>query len=418
MEQRKLYRTIENFMHKAPNFETSEELLCYVIEQIINTDSIEITGGRLWKLNSTKTAYYLLEQMGDVQIIDKGYELKIYEFPVFKEVGFRRAYMGLETNKYLQGKGIYNYSAAGIGDRYKIKESENSTEPYYLYNYVMALNGKKLDNDFLNTLNIISVTVSSILKTKKIESKAKENLEELEKASEIQKSILPEHELNFGNYEIFGISIPEKIVGGDFFDYLTTAEDYKMSIAIGDAASKGISAAAQALYVSGALKMGSSYDISMTSLIRKINKLVYNTFPFERFVTLFYCELYNDKRGLCVFVNAGHNNPYQFIKKTDKIFTLGTTGSVLGPSPATEFTTESTNLDIDDVLVLYTDGIVEAADSNFNFYGEDRLKELIIKHSNLSAKNICTKILDDVQSFNAKGKYSDDKTLVVIKRVK
>lgn len=78
------------------------------------------------------------------------------------------------------------------------------------------MNAKSLEGDLLNTLNIISMTLSSILRTKDIESTAKENLLELQKAREIQRSILPEHEMKFGNYEMFGLSLPDQIVGGDF----------------------------------------------------------------------------------------------------------------------------------------------------------------------------------------------------------
>lgn len=156
------------------------------------------------------------------------------------------------------------------------------------------------------------------MRSKNIESKAKLNIAELEKAREIQKNILPEHEYTFGNYEVFGVSIPEMIVGGDFFDYIPSSDNETLGIAIGDAASKGISAAAQALYVSGALKMGVEFDIRVSTLFNKINKLIYEIFPFERFVTLFYCTLFKDEDGLCLYMNAGHNLPIFYCSQTKK----------------------------------------------------------------------------------------------------
>ena len=240
----------------------------------------------------------------------------------------------------------------------------------------------------------------------------------MEKAREIQKNILPDHEQLFGNYEIFGISLPDKVVGGDFFDYLTQEGSDRLGVVIGDAASKGFSAAAQALYVSGAVKMGVEYSIKMTTMIGKVNNLVYETFPFERFVTLFYCELYEDKKGLCMFVNAGHNSPLFYNSSRDRIESLDATGSVLGISPNQKYLSDSINLDKDDFLVMFTDGIVEATDENFNFLGEDKLKELIHEYRNQSAKEICENLLEYVQKFAAKATYSDDKTLVVIKRIK
>ena len=417
MEQRKLYRTIDNFIKEAPKFAKVEELLVYVMKQIVNYEDINIIGARLWKLNAKKDGYNLVEQIGEVDQIAKGYAVKVDDYPVFKDFGNRRTIMSVETDQYLRGKGIKQYSATGIGERNKFKDPKTN-ENIYLYHYLIAFNGKAQDEEFLNTLNIISVTLSSLMRAKKIEKREQESIEELEKASEIQKSILPEHALEFGNYQIFGISVPEKVVGGDFFDYLKASDDYKLVVVIGDAASKGVSAAAQALYVSGALKMGVEYDANMISLIKKINNLVYDVFPFDRFVTLFYCEIYKDKKGLCMYVNAGHNLPIVLRSETGITETLETTGSVLGPSPGSAYYTESFNLHINDVALLYTDGIVEAANKNFEFYGEERLKEILIKSRELSPREMSEKIIEDVQKFSAGGKYSDDKTLVVIKRVK
>lgn len=291
-------------------------------------------------------------------------------------------------------------------------------KPIYLYQFLLAFNGNIINDEFLYTLNIISVTINSIIRTKRIESKAKDNITELAKASEIQRSILPEHGYEFGNYQMYGVSIPDKIVGGDFFDYISIADDNKLCIAIGDAASKGISAAAQALYISGALKMGVSYDVGFTTLLKRIGNLVNETFPNERFVTLFLCELYKDKKGLCVYVNAGHNSPFVLKSGSTDLISLSSTGSVLGPSPNQDYYLDSLYLEKGDSLILYTDGIVEATNEKFEFYGEERLKKLIIQNKNAGPEIMCKKIIESVQKYSANGKYSDDRTLVIIRRVK
>lgn len=415
MEQRKLYRTIDSITKAAPNFNTTEELLVYVLNEIIKNEEINIIGGRIWKLNEIKDGYNLIEQFGDVDLIEQNYEQKLTETPSFKDIGRNRTIIAKETDDYLITKGILRYSASGVGERYKLKD-ENGV--YFLYEYLIAINGKKLDDAFLYTLNIISTTLSSIIRTRRIETKVRQNLKELEKASEIQRSILPEHSFSFDNYEIFGLSVPEQIVGGDFFDYIPTSDDYKLCVVIGDAASKGVSAAAQALYVSGALKMGVGYDINSSSLMGKISNLVNDTFPYERFVTLFLCELFRDKKGLCVYINAGHNSPFFYNSKTNSIEELSTTGPVLGPTPNQKFNSDSIYINVGDILVLYTDGIIEAANRKFEFFGDERLKECIMKNKYKSPKEICELIIQDVQRFSSKGKYSDDKTIVVIKRVK
>lgn len=417
MEQKKLYKTIEDFFKAAPQFRSDVELLTYALKEIIDTEQIEIIGGRIWKLSPDKGSYLLVSQMGEVDVIEENYMLPVAQYPMFKEVGRYRSVVAKETDEYLIKKGIYHYSATGVGERYRIKP--DSGEPFFLYQYLIAFNTRVREEDvFLDTLNIVSTTLSSILRSKSIESSAKENIVELEKAREIQKNILPEHEFKFGGFEIFGVSIPEKIVGGDFFDYITSTDRDILGVAIGDAASKGISAAAQALYVSGALRMGVEFDIRMSSLVKKINSLVYDTFPYERFVTLFYCELFNDQKGLCLYVNAGHNRPLMLKAQADRVEQLMTTGPVLGPSPNQSYTYESTRFGVNDIMIMFTDGIVEAVNKNFDFYGEERLQEVLLKNKDKAPREICELIIEDVQIFSAEGDYADDKTLVVIKRVK
>jgi sigma-B regulation protein RsbU (phosphoserine phosphatase) len=384
--------------------------------EVINHEDIDITGGRIWELNDAKNDYIMIEQHGEIEKIRKGYTLKLNDYPIFYEVGKNRSVLAKETDKYLTEVGIHLYSATGLGERFKVKDKNMADQN--LYQYILAFNSNEMNINLLNTMNIISTTVSSMLRTRRIEKSARAIEKDLVKASEIQRSILPEHEQSFGNYEIFGLSIPERIVGGDFFDYLTFgSEKDKLGIAIGDAASKGFSAAAQALYVSGALKMGTENELKMTSVMKKINNLVHKVFPYERFLTLFYMEIYNDSKGLCLYVNAGHNPPVHLSCDANSMEMLGSTGPVLGPAPEQDYNTDSFYFEKNDVLVLYTDGIVEAANSKFEFFGEDRLKEVILNNKNFAPKEIAENIIEAVQKFSAKAKYSDDKTVVVVKRV-
>lgn len=417
MEQKKLFRTLENVIKHSPNFDNDREMLSYILKEIISHENINITGGRIWELSEGKTYYTLIEQHGLIEKIKKGYTLNLSEYRIYYEVGRNRSVLAQETDKYLYEKGISLFAATGVGERFKVKDIE--TKDQFVYQYILALNSSELNISLLNTLNIISTTVSSMLRSRRIEKKARAIEKDLEKAREIQQSILPEHEYLFGNYEIFGISIPDKIVGGDFFDYFRSASDSdRLGIAIGDAASKGFSAAAQALYVSGALKMGTENELKMTSVIKKINNLVYKVFPYERFVTLCYLELYNDNRGLCLYINAGHNPPFHLKHETDEIMQVESTGPVLGPAPDQDYVMESFNIDVNDSLLLYTDGIVEATNNKFEFYGDELLQKTLIENKNFSAKIIAENIIESVQKYSARGKYSDDRTVVVVKRIK
>jgi sigma-B regulation protein RsbU (phosphoserine phosphatase) len=252
MNQRRLYHTIESI--DSQKFESDEALLIYVLEDLIRKEQVNVKGGRIWKLSPAKRTYTLIYQTGILERIADGFTIRVSGYPKFVEVGRRRSVLGDETNQYLRNKGIVTYSATGVGEKIRVQQNT-------LYPYVLAFNSDMMDERMLYTLNIISSAVTSAIKRRKIEQKAHELEKDLDQAREIQRSILPAHEYRFAGYELFGTSLSDRVVGGDFFDYLQVGEDAdRLGVAVGDAASKGLSAAVEALYVSGALKMGVGYQ--------------------------------------------------------------------------------------------------------------------------------------------------------------
>ncbi|KAB2924437.1 MAG: serine/threonine-protein phosphatase [Bacteroidetes bacterium] len=409
MNQRLLHKTIESFADTP--FATTEELLTHVLRQIVSNDRIEITGGRVWRLDVQRYAYEMVAQAGAIEQVKPKFSIKVDEYRMFKQLPQHRTIVAKETDAYLKSKGIRKYSATGVGDIVRVKGND-------LFPYILSFN-TDLDHEHVApTLNIISIAVTSMLKNRSIERRSTQLQKDLDKAREIQRSILPEHALQFHNYEMFGISLADRIVGGDFFDYIVSGEKDRVAIVIGDAASKGISAAVQALYVSGALRMGAAYQTKISNLIRNLNTLVNHAFSDDRFLTLFYAELSNDRQGLCVYVNAGHSSPIVYRARTGETELLPATGNIIGPFPDQHFRSEGLMLAKGDVMLLFTDGVSEAMDGAGNQYSERRLIERLKERHRETPELIAKHIIEDVQKFSAKGKYSDDKTLVVVKRIK
>ena len=148
-----------------------------------------------------------------------------------------------------------------------------------------------------------------------------------------------------------------------------------------------------------------------------MNELVNKIFEDDKFSSLFYCEISSDKKGLCLYANAGHNPPMFYDKSQKKLIYLDPTGPLIGPAPHSTYDTDSFNFSDGDLLVIFTDGVTEAANENFDFYEEERLEKVILKNAEKSPKDIALAIIDDVTRFSTKdSKYQDDKTIVVIKR--
>ena len=88
------------------------------------------------------------------------------------------------------------------------------------------------------------------IKERRISSSRKHLIADIDRAKQLQRSILPEHEYKFHSYDIFGLTVPAQIVGGDFYDYIKVGDDEeRLGIVLGDAASKGLSASAEAMYI-------------------------------------------------------------------------------------------------------------------------------------------------------------------------
>lgn len=408
MDQKKLHKFVETIA--SQKFSSDEEMLKRVINEIVQDPSIGFIGGRIWKLYPELEGYKVLYQTGKMGKIEKTFIIKALEYPVFENLAQYRTILGHETIEALRKKGIFKYSASGVGYKIKIQG-----KPFY--EYVIALNSKNIDEELKINLSIISTALTSQIKQRRISHNAHQLKADIDKARQLQRSILPEHEFKFHHFEVYGITDPAEIVGGDFFDYLDIGENNdKVGIAIGDAASKGIAAAAEAMYISGALRMATTFDINISLIMNQMNELVNKIFEDDKFTSLFYGELTTNKNGLFLYANAGHNPPLFYKSKINKITYLETTGPVLGPAPQSKYTVENINIYPDDILVLYSDGVTEAANNKSSFYGEQRLNTIVKKLKDKSSKEIALGILEDVIKFSNNGTYNDDKTIVVIKR--
>ena len=409
MDQKKLYRTIESVA--SQHFESEKDLLADVVKQIVRNEEIQLTGGRIWKLEPRKKAYKLVFQTGKVEKIPEDFIVHIKDYPFFERIANERTVLGDETNKTLISKGIIKYSAAGVGRKVRIGEKK-------FYEYLLAVNSGMIGSELQYTLNIVATVLTSKLNEKYLSQSRKDLIADIDKAKQLQRSILPAHEYKFHSYDIFGVTIPAENVAGDFYDYLKIGdEEERLGIVVGDAASKGLGAAAEAMYISGALRMASTFQIKISPMMQRLNELVNKIFSDDKFTSLFYCELSNDKKGLSLYANGGHNPPMFFNKKFNSISLLAPTGPLLGPAPSSKYETDSINFHKGDVLVIYSDGIVEAANEKYEFYGEDRLQKVIVDSADKSPKEITGLIIEDVIKFSThESKYQDDKTIVVIKK--
>ncbi len=406
---RETYKLVETLV--AGKYKNQLDLLRNLVIQIVDNKNFEINGGRVWEFLPSELAYELRFQYGNVEKIPDNYRIYIEDQPFLKDLVRYRTLLKKETDELLKSKGITLYSVSGVGNIIRARGDK-------YYQYLLGFNAPEIKDVFRETLAIIS-SVATVTLRNIYESIEKRKIrEDLYQASQIQRRLFPDHNLEYLDYEIFGVCIPDREVGGDYFDYLRSGrtDDERLGIIVSDASSKGLPAAIQALFVSGAIRMGWSYSVRMSDLVTQLNKLIFDTFPFERFVSLFYCELFPTNNRLLLYVNAGHNSPLLFRAESKEIIKLEPTGGLLGLIENQKFGVENVSIRPGDILVIYTDGITEAMSNEHKLFGEERLIELVLNNMEKSPQHLAYTILEEVSKFQANSEINDDKTLVIVKR--
>jgi len=234
---------------------------------------------------------------------------------------------------------------------------------------------------------------------------------ELAVARRIQEDLLPSRDPVFPSVEISGTMIPSQEVGGDYYDYVMLGEK-RIGIALGDVTGKGIPAALVMAAVQATLKADAERWPSPSKLVAVINSRVYQLKQPERFATFFYCCLDAAERTV-TYCNAGHHPPV-LLRSDGSVERLTEGGLLLGVRPDPPYEEATVKLESGDVLVIFTDGIIEQRREE-EFYGEERLIAIMRQNKNLAATRLKKLIVDSVLEFSSDGTNEDDLTLVVIK---
>jgi len=254
-----------------------------------------------------------------------------------------------------------------------------------------------------------------------IVAKEKERLEsELEIAREVQNQLFPKDVPITKTLELKGVCNPARMVSGDYYDFITLT-DHWLAFAIGDVAGKGISAALLMATIQSTMRTQLStsngagpVQFSTAKMVATLNRQLYaNTAP-EKYAT-FYFALYDERANQLTYTNAGHLAPV--LLRANSLETLDSTGTVVGAFPVARYGEKTVHLGPGDVLVAYTDGIVEPENAYGEMFGEDRLKDLLIKYAKADAAEIIARTMEAVNQWTGAGELQDDMTMVVARRL-
>ncbi len=236
---------------------------------------------------------------------------------------------------------------------------------------------------------------------------------ELQLAMEIQQRFQPTAPPMVPGYELQGISFPCYEIGGDYYDFIER-EDGRLIIALGDVSGKGTAAALLMSSLHAAVHAQASSHDSLVETISAVNRYLADNIPPNRFVTLFYAEL-DPASGALSFLNAGHNPPL-IVHAAGTVEQLASGGLPLGIKRDAEYREGRTQLQMGDVLVIYSDGVTEAASPSGEEFGPTRLYEVVSRNIDASAAGVRDRIESALTKFSQGTEAADDITLVIVKR--
>ncbi|OQY45324.1 MAG: hypothetical protein B6242_10690 [Anaerolineaceae bacterium 4572_78] len=239
---------------------------------------------------------------------------------------------------------------------------------------------------------------------------------ELEIAAEIQESLLPKDTPKIHGLNIAVNILPAHEVGGDFYDFVSRNNEY-LTVLVGDVVGKGIPAAMFTSMIRTMFRVENQYSHEPHLMIERVNEALHKELgQAELFVTVFVAIFDIERSGL-MFANAGHVPGLIYHTKSKKFRDLKATSFPIGITGFKEKTrpTQYVHLTDGDVLILYSDGISETINTAGEFFGFDRIRELVKEHPNQSANELKELILDDLANFRQGGIRTDDVTLVVVR---
>ena len=237
---------------------------------------------------------------------------------------------------------------------------------------------------------------------------------ELEIASQIQKSLLPQSPPEIKGLDIAAICEPALEVGGDYYGFIAYSP-HRIGIVIADVMGKGVPAALFTAMAHSVFKAEARDGHSTMKTVDQFNRILFEDLAHsDMFLTMFFAVI-DTEEMVIQYTDAAHNLPMLCRGATGELIELETDGVLVGALPDGGYGEESMELHPGDCLVMFTDGVTEHPGPEKEMYGEERLRSGIRKNVNESAARVQEAIMDDLKDFAGGCPPADDITMVVVK---
>ncbi|MBE6509629.1 MAG: serine/threonine-protein phosphatase, partial [Methanobrevibacter sp.] len=215
------------------------------------------------------------------------------------------------------------------------------------------------------------------------------------------------------NITLWGSMEAAREVGGDFYDYFDI-DDEHVGFVIGDVSGKGVTAALIMVKAMTLIQEYAKQYNDLSKVFYEVNNELCEGNSETLFVTCWLGKI-NTRTGKVSYVNAGHNPP--LVKKGDGFEYLNSSPDlVLAAMEDMPYETHEIQLNSNDAIFLYTDGVTEANDNYNGFYGDERLKNILNEHQNDEVSAIIDCVKKDIDEFCNSQEQFDDTTMIIVRR--
>ncbi len=237
---------------------------------------------------------------------------------------------------------------------------------------------------------------------------------QLEVARQVQLQLLPASDPVIADFDISAYNFSTEEVSGDYYDWVRIYDD-QLGLVIADVSGKGVPAALLMAFLRASLRAAIHIGYAPHISMAKANNLLWESIERNQFVTAFYGVLDTSNRTLA-YSNAGHNPPLM-VNANGSAHFIERGGLPLGMFRDTRYYEYYLSLEPGQVLVLYTDGVTEAANKSDEEYGRERLAQRVLEGRHLGARELIDFIQQDVLAFTDGRGADDDITFFVIKAI-
>lgn len=275
---------------------------------------------------------------------------------------------------------------------------------------------REFTRDDLNLLTVMAnVAAIRIEHTRFLEVESARQLlaRDLEQAAEIQQRFLPSVAPTIRGLDLAGHNAPCRTVGGDYYDFFPY-ENTRVAMALGDVSGKGMPASLLMMGLQARVQVLIEEPKSLADVMTRLNRITSANCPSNRFITLFFCIL-DGETGDLTYCNAGHNRPL-IIRADGTEESVPGAGPVVGILPYVEYPEFQMHLGEGDVLVIYSDGVTEAASPAGVDFGTEGLAAVVTAHRHEPAAAIVSAVNKAVAAHTGGAPPSDDITLIVARR--